>query len=142
MSSFPLPTVLCIDDDVENTELRRQLLESLGFRVLTANNGADGLAIISDESPDIVLLDYLMPGMDGAQVAEHAKRLRPGMPIVLLSAHVDVPGEALRHVDCFVVKGEPIDLLFGQMRKLMQPPERAVKPASDDRKRRAPRRSA
>jgi len=136
MPSPDLRTVLCIDDDVENTALRRRLLESLGFRVLTANNGAEGLAIISDESPDIVLLDYFMPGMNGGEVAEHAKRLRPGLPIVLLSAHVDVPGEALRHVDCFVVKGEPVELLFGQMRKLM------TKPAAGSAKRRASQRSA
>lgn len=116
-----LQTVLCIDDDVENTALRRALLESLGFRVLTANNGPDGLALIAGSAPDILLLDYRMPGMDGGEVARRAKQLRPELPIVMLSAHVEVPGEALEHVDCFIVKGEPIDLLFGRMRQLMRP---------------------
>lgn len=127
MPSPPRLTVLCIDDDVDNTLLRAQLLESLGFRVLTANSGADGLALISDASPDIVLVDYTMPGMDGGLVAECAKQIRPRLPIVMLSAHVDVPQEALRWVDCFVVKGEPIELLLGRMRELMKPVERSVK---------------
>lgn len=137
-----LHTVLCIDDDVQNTDLRRQLLESLGFRVLIANNGADGLAMICDEPPDIVLLDYLMPGMDGSQVAREAKRLRPGLPIVLLSAHVDVPGEALQHVDCFVVKGEPLDHLLGRMRDLIQKPERSVRLRRNGKRQAPSRRKA
>jgi CheY-like chemotaxis protein len=126
LPSSPL-TVLCIDDDVENTELRRQLLEGLGFSVLTANTGPDGLALITTQAPDIVLLDYRMPAMDGGQVAERAKKLRPGLPIVMLSAHVEVPREALEHVDCFIVKGEPVELLFGRMRQLMVPPERSAR---------------
>src|SRR3954463_7624210 len=120
-------TVLCIDDDPENTELRRQLLESLGFRVLTANSGRDGLELIGRERPDILLLDYFMPEMNGAEVAERAKKMRPEMPIVMLSAHVEVPSEALRCVVFFGGKGEPVDELFGRMRQLMVPPVRSVK---------------
>lgn len=135
MPTSPFQTVLCIDDDVENTELRRQLLESLGFRVLIAHNGRDGLDSIAREGPDLVLLDYAMPEMDGGQVAEQARKLRPKLRIVMLSAHLEVPGEALRHVDCLVAKGEPLERLFGQMRELMAPPVRSVRTSARKRSR-------
>jgi CheY-like chemotaxis protein len=111
----PIHTVLCIDDDPESTELRREMLESAGFRVLTANNGPDGLALVAGDRPDIVLLDYLMPGMDGGEVAGRIKALRPDLPIILLSAHLQVPAEALRWVDCYMVKGSPVEHLFGRI---------------------------
>jgi DNA-binding response OmpR family regulator len=57
--------VLAIDDDHAMTELLTLLLKTHGFNVLTANNGEDGVAIALKESPDVIILDLMMPGMDG-----------------------------------------------------------------------------
>ena len=82
------------------------ILESQGYRVVTAENGPDGLAIFSAEPIDLVVLDYKMPGMNGDVVAERMKQLKPSIPILMLSAYVDLPSETLALVDRYLTKGE------------------------------------
>ncbi len=82
------PTVLVIDDTPENLELMQALLRDL-YKVKGANNGARGLQIAaSDTPPDLILLDVMMPGMDGYQVCERLKaepRTR-NIPVMFLTA--------------------------------------------------------
>jgi CheY-like chemotaxis protein len=53
---------------------------------------------------DVVIVDYLMPGMNGQQVAIEMRRLKPQAPIIMLSGAVDVPEQALKWVDAFIAK--------------------------------------
>jgi CheY-like chemotaxis protein len=99
------PVILCVDDETIGLAIRKMTLESQGYRVMTADNGAEGLAIFSSEAIDLVILDYKMPGVNGDIVAERMKRLKPGVPILLLSAYVDLPGETLAPVDMYLTKG-------------------------------------
>ena len=62
-------TVLCIDDEASLLHLQRRYLESHGYTVLTAATGQEGLEILSAAPVDVVVLDYLMPAMDGFAVA-------------------------------------------------------------------------
>jgi CheY-like chemotaxis protein len=104
--------VLCVDDEAVGLTVRKMTLESQGYRVLTAENGPSGLAIFSSEKVDLVVLDYKMPGMDGDVVAERMKQLKPSVPILLLSAYVDLPHEVLALVDRYLTKGEgPLPML-------------------------------
>jgi CheY-like chemotaxis protein len=104
--------ILCVDDEAIGLSVRRMTLESAGYRVFTAENGPDGLAIFAAEPIDLVVLDYKMPGMNGDVVAERMKRLKPSVPILLLSAYVDLPGETLALVDKCLTKGEgPVVML-------------------------------
>ncbi len=104
--------ILCVDDEGTGLAVRKMLLESQGYGVLTAENGPDGIALLSSERVDLVVLDYMMPGMTGDVVAERMKRLKPGVPILLLSAYVDLPRETLDLVDRYITKGEgPVVLL-------------------------------
>jgi CheY-like chemotaxis protein len=105
--------ILCVDDETTGLAVRKMILESQGYRVVTAENGRDGLAIFSAEPIDLVVLDYKMPGMNGDVVAEKMKRLKPSIPILLLSAYVDLPNETLALVDRSLTKGEggPLTML-------------------------------
>jgi CheY-like chemotaxis protein len=98
--------ILCVDDEATGLSIRKMTLESQGYRVITAENGADGLAIFSAEPVDLVVLDYKMPGMNGDVVAQRMKQLKPSIPILMLSAYLDLPSETLALVDRYLTKGE------------------------------------
>src|ERR1700691_3484312 len=87
--------LLCIDDDENVLECVKSFLESFGYTVLTAASGGKGLELASMHSVDVVIVDYLMPGMSGQEVAIEMRRLKPQAPIIMLSAAVDVPEQAL-----------------------------------------------
>jgi CheY-like chemotaxis protein len=96
--------LLCIDDDEDVLECEKSFLESFGYTVLTASSGDKGLELASRYSVDVVIVDYLMPEMNGQEVAKKMRRLKPLAPIIMLSAAVDVPEQALRVVDAFLTK--------------------------------------
>jgi CheY-like chemotaxis protein len=105
-------TVLCVDDEAVGLSVRKMVLESEGYHVFTAENGPEGLAMFSAQRVDLVVLDYKMPRMNGDVVAERMKRLKPSVPILLLSAYVDLPRETLAQVDRYMTKGEgPLPML-------------------------------
>jgi CheY-like chemotaxis protein len=112
--------ILCVDDEVRGLSIRRLILESQGYRVFTAENGRDALDVFSTESIDLVVLDYLMPGMHGGLVAEEMKRLKPSVPILMLTAYVDLPNETLALVDAAITKGDPPAALLGTIFDLLR----------------------
>ena len=96
--------VLCIDDDQEMVECERAFLETFGYTVLIAPNGRTGLELASLHSVDVVIVDYVMPEMSGQEFAIEMRRLRPQVPIIMLSAAWDIPKQALNLVDAFIAK--------------------------------------
>jgi two-component system, chemotaxis family, CheB/CheR fusion protein len=81
-------TILVVDDHADTRELLRQALESLGATVRTATSGEDALTFLTAQVPELILLDLLMPGMDGLTVM---KRLRAdprlaAVPVVAVTA--------------------------------------------------------
>lgn len=96
--------VLCIDDNQEVLECEKAFLETFGYTVLTAPSGGKGLELASIHSVDVVIVDYFMPEMNGAEVAIEMRRLRPQAPIIMLSGAVDIPEQALKLVDAFITK--------------------------------------
>ena len=81
-------TVLLVDDDEAVRDVVRGGLELRGYKVLDADCGEAALAL-AGEHPEIAVIDYAMPGMDGAQTAEGLRRLMPRLPIILASGHAD-----------------------------------------------------
>jgi DNA-binding response OmpR family regulator len=83
-----MPSVLIVDDDAVIQLLLRVNFEMDGFTVLTADDGEQGLAMIKSEHPDLVLLDVMMPKMDGYEVlaALQVDEALRSLPVVLLSA--------------------------------------------------------
>ena len=98
--------ILCIDDEPKGLAVRKVLLESQGYEVLTATSGREGLAIFARYRVPAVVLDYAMPEMNGDMVAAALKRLDPAVKILLYSAYVDLPKEDLRWVDAYATKGD------------------------------------
>lgn len=112
------PTLLCIDDEENGLKMRKWLFETEGFDVLTASDGPTGIELFKNHFVDTVILDYSMPGMDGLVVAESLKKLRPSIPIVMLSGY-PVPAEANEFIDALITKGESPALLLATTASLL-----------------------
>lgn len=96
--------VLCIDDNQDVLECEKAFLETFGYTVLTAPCGGKGLELASIHPVDVVIVDYLMPEMNGSEVAVKMRRIRPQTPIIMVSGALNVPEQALKLVDAFVAK--------------------------------------
>ncbi len=73
-------TVLCVDDEKIGLRVRKLMLESHGFKVLTATDGQQGIDLFGQHQVDIVVLDYYMPGLNGGDVAAELRRRRRQSP--------------------------------------------------------------
>jgi CheY-like chemotaxis protein len=111
--------ILCVDDEPVGLTVRKLLLERGGYKVETASNGASAIDIFKVQPFDLVLLDYYMPAMNGAEVARVMRQIRPKARIVMLSAYVTLPEEALQHVDASITKGVHPEALLDSIRQLI-----------------------
>jgi two-component system nitrogen regulation response regulator NtrX len=81
------PTILAVDDEATILKSLSGILSDEGFEVLTASNGYEALKIIEKESPDLVLLDIWMPGIDGIETLQEIKRTNPFLQVIIISGH-------------------------------------------------------
>jgi PAS domain S-box-containing protein len=88
--------VLIIDDDADMLRVISDSLEMLGYSVAEANNGVTGLRLFDEFAPDLLIVDFAMPGMNGAEVAKAVRERRPDMPIIFASGYSDT--EAIERV--------------------------------------------
>jgi CheY-like chemotaxis protein len=101
-----VPVFLCVDDEPSVLLTEKGLLESVGFRVLTAESGPEAIRIFKVERIDVVVMDYFMQPMNGLTTARKMKELKPEVIIVFLSAYSELPGETIGLANCWVKKGE------------------------------------
>src|ERR1700682_3005761 len=105
MSMFNYPgskTILCIDDDDGMLRYQRALFERRGYKVLTAASPRQGLQIAAACAVAAVIVDYHIAEMKGHEAPPKKKRLKPQVPIVMLSSDDKIPEPALNAVDAFV----------------------------------------
>ncbi len=81
------PAILIVDDEPSIVESLEGILCDDGFEVLHAFNGYEALKKIEEESPDLVLLDIWMPGMDGIETLKEIKKEFPNLPVVMITGH-------------------------------------------------------
>ncbi len=115
-----LPTILCIDDEALGLQIRRAVLEQAGYQVLIAVDGPTGLSLFRGNTIDGVVLDYYMPEMDGGAVAETMRRERPEVPIMLLSAYINLPAEVVALADITLLKGEGPQELLDKLHQMLR----------------------
>jgi len=82
------PTILIVDDELFNLDLLEQELEAVGCRIVTAGNGEEALEKVETENPDLVLLDIIMPGIDGFEVCRRLKASHSSadIPVIFMTA--------------------------------------------------------
>ena len=100
MSSEPR-TVVCIEDEPGVIELIRLILERRGLRVVGAVSGAEGLEVVRQVKPSLVLLDLMMPGMDGWEVYRRMKAdaMMKTIPVIIVTAKAEGIDEVLaKHI--------------------------------------------
>jgi DNA-binding response OmpR family regulator len=114
--------ILVIDDDPAMTDLLKLLLEPASSNVFTANTGPEGIRLVSSENPDIIILDLMMPDMNGRQVCKILREIS-NVPILILSA-LDSPGLVAAALDTgaddYLIKPVPSSVLLAHINKLVR----------------------
>lgn len=114
--------ILVIDDDPAMTELLKLLLQSSTANVHTVNSSLEGIHAASALSPDVIILDLMMPEIDGWQVCQTIRKTS-NVPILILSA-LDTPGMVAKALDAgaddYLIKPVPTGVLVAHLNTLMR----------------------
>ena len=123
--------ILCIDDNAHGLNARRVLLERQGHQVAVARSGPEGLKAFRREKADLVIVDYIMPQMNGAEVVRKIKKSAPRLPVILLSGYTETLNleTKVKDADCILSKGtREIPELLNAVQRLLR--KAARKPAA------------
>ncbi|EBA17939.1 phosphate regulon transcriptional regulatory protein PhoB [Roseobacter sp. SK209-2-6] len=115
------PTVLIVEDELAQREVLAYNLEADGFRVLKAENGEEGLLVVDEQMPDVIVLDWMMPNLSGIEVCRRLKSRTEtrSIPIIMLSARseeVDKVRGLETGADDYVVKPYSVIELVARVR--------------------------
>jgi DNA-binding response OmpR family regulator len=114
--------VMIVDDDASVRALLRMTLPADGFDVVEAGDGEEALALLDQSVPDLVLLDWVMPGASGEAVLRELKGRRPDVPVIVLTAEQEPRYRELADslgADTFLTKPfSPLQLL-GELERLL-----------------------
>ena len=115
--------ILVVDDDPNITAVVRRGLSYEGFRVDTADTGPHALTVARDHTPDLVILDVMLPGLSGYEVLQRLREVDATLPIIMLTAK-DGPGDQIEGfdhgADDYVVKPFRFDVLSARVKALLR----------------------
>jgi len=114
-----LPLILCIDDENISLRVRKLVLASAGYEVLTASSGEAGLEVLKQNPVDLVIADHFLSAKTGTEIAREMKELKPEVPILIVSASAEKPS-GLEFADGFLPKGEAPDVLLQAVARLVK----------------------
>jgi DNA-binding response OmpR family regulator len=115
--------VLIVEDDPAIARFLERGLAAHGHRALIADNGPDGVQMAADESVDLVLLDIMLPGMDGQAVLRRIRARRPGVPVLMLTARDEVRDKVSAldgGADDYLTKPFDLEELLARMRAIVR----------------------
>ena len=118
-------TVLVVDDDPSMRKVLQRRVEMWGYTVLSAGDGAEALRLAQERTPDLILLDVMMPGLDGLEVCRQLTRgpSTRQIPVILISAKASqISGEEVEASGAFASLQKPYDPsdLLARMQEAMQ----------------------
>lgn len=112
--------VLCVDDNTTMLDLLQRFLERSGFAVLTETSSRHAIAIATSSPVDAVVLDYLMPQLNGVHVAGEIRRVKPHLPIVMFSGSCPAESQRITDlVDVLVQKCDGIPALVTALKRVL-----------------------
>lgn len=117
-----MTTVLLIDDEPDTLSVYSMLLEMAGYRVLRALDGAQALKAFETAMPDVIVTDWMMPGINGKAFCEQLRQpgsAYAGIPILVASAAMEGPDGAHELYDEFLRKPLLIDELIDRMERVL-----------------------
>jgi DNA-binding response OmpR family regulator len=114
-------TLLCIHRD----PAQLSLLKENGYELVTAANGREGLRLVKSRPVDAIVLEYCLGLLDGTVVADEIKQVRPEVPIVMVTDHLEIPGSDLRSVDALVAKADGPHFLLATLHFVLNARARA-----------------
>jgi CheY-like chemotaxis protein len=82
-------SILVVDDDEDVRTMSAGALRDLGYRVFEASSGADAIAVLQKRPVDLLFSDIVMPGMTGLELSKEARKIRPGLPVLLTTGYAD-----------------------------------------------------
>ena len=110
--------ILCIDNDWDLLKLEKLILETAGYEVLLANDGAEGMNLVKGGRVDLVVLDAEMPRMAGTELAERLRTTQPALPIIMV-AGVAVPKRSTKTADRYIQKAKMVMTLSREVNRLL-----------------------
>ncbi|OZI62840.1 hybrid sensor histidine kinase/response regulator [Bordetella genomosp. 11] len=118
--------ILVIDDDASVRHLIVECLEILGYEVRQAADGEEGLAMMREAPPDLLVVDFIMPKLNGAEVIERARAMLPDLPVILATGYADaqVGASVLEH-ERVLQKPFNLDQLSAMVSEALRPPHSA-----------------
>ena len=91
--------ILVVEDEMRMAELLRQTLQEEGHQVVVALDGKEGFEIAQCSPFDVIILDVMLPRMDGVTIARQLRELRNQTPVLMLTAR-DTPSDVIKALDC------------------------------------------
>jgi two-component system, OmpR family, response regulator ResD len=85
----PIGSILVVDDEPQVADILVAYFTDLGYAVATAQHGGDAVMLAAVERPDVILLDILMPGVDGVEVLRRVRALDPTLPVIMVTGNAD-----------------------------------------------------
>jgi len=120
--------ILVIDDDARDRDLLAAVLTKRGYEVILADNGGTGLMLCHRRTPDAVVLDLNMPGIDGRSILRQLRTLHPTLPVVVFSGHSteEIEQEMLNQgATACIQKAFSLDQLGSALQEVLPSPTQA-----------------
>ena len=111
-------TLLCVDDNQTALHIRKLVLESAGYSVLVAGDSTTAMELFSSSAVDLVVSDHFLQDGTGVELASAMKRLKPDVPIVIISGVVEPP-EGIEHADLFIPKTDSPPQMLQKLSELL-----------------------